>query len=91
MCLKHLDQLLSCRSMCGFVTMQYLCPNLFVYYRINEGGRVRPEEMAQSLRALAILTQDMRSITGNHIVAHSHMYWDLVPSSVLQEYIQAEL
>ena len=46
--------------------------------------------MAKSLRALAILTQDMSSILSNHMVADNHMFWDLVPSSVLQEYIQGE-
>ena len=47
--------------------------------------------MAQTLRALVILTQAMRSITSKHMVAQNNMYWDLVPSSGLQEYMQGEL
>ena len=47
--------------------------------------------MAQTLRALVILTQAMRSITSKHMVAQNNMYWDLVPSSGLQEYLQGEL
>ena len=42
-------------------------------------------EMAQQLRALTSLPKDLSSIPSNHMVAHSHLYWDLLPSSGMFE------
>jgi hypothetical protein len=41
--------------------------------------------MAQHLRALAALPEVLSSIPSNHVVAHNHLYWDLVPSSGASE------
>jgi hypothetical protein len=38
-------------------------------------------EMAQQLRALAALPEVLSSISSNHMVAHNHLSWDLMPSS----------
>jgi hypothetical protein len=38
-------------------------------------------EMAQQLRALAVLPEVLSSIPSNHMVAHNHLQWDLIPSS----------
>ena len=35
--------------------------------------------MAQQLRALAVLPEVLRSIPSNHMVAHNHLQWDLMP------------
>jgi hypothetical protein len=32
----------------------------------------------------------MSSIPSNHMVAHNHLYWDLMPSSGMQAHIQTE-
>jgi hypothetical protein len=37
--------------------------------------------MAQRLRALTALPEVPSSIPSNHMVAHSHLKWDLMPSS----------
>ena len=50
----------------------------------------RAGEMAQRLRALAALPEVLSSIPSNHMVAHNHLYWDLVPSSGVQAYMQTE-
>jgi hypothetical protein len=42
-------------------------------------------EMAQQLRALTSLPKDLSSIPSNHMVAHSHLYWDQIPSSGMSE------
>jgi hypothetical protein len=42
-------------------------------------------EMAQQLRALTALPEVLSSIPSNHMVAHSHLYWDLLPSSGMFE------
>ena len=47
-------------------------------------------EMAQRLRALIALPEDLSSIPSNHMVAHNHLLSDLVPSSGLEPYMQAE-
>jgi hypothetical protein len=47
-------------------------------------------EMAQQLRALAALLEVLSSIPSNHMVAHSHLRWDLAPSSGAQVYLQIE-
>jgi hypothetical protein len=41
--------------------------------------------MAQWLRALTALPEDLSSITSNHMVAHNHLSWDLMPSSIMSE------
>jgi hypothetical protein len=43
--------------------------------------------MAQWLRSLA-LPEVLSSISSNYIVAHNHLYGDLVPSSGLRMYMQ---
>jgi hypothetical protein len=40
--------------------------------------------MAQ-LRALTALSEVLSSIPRNHMVAHNHLQWDLMPSSVVSE------
>jgi hypothetical protein len=37
--------------------------------------------MAQRLRALTALPEVLNSIPSNHMVAHNHLSWDLMPSS----------
>ena len=41
--------------------------------------------MAQQLRALAALPEVLSSISNNHVVAHNHLSWDLMPSSGVSE------
>jgi hypothetical protein len=36
--------------------------------------------MAQRLRALTALPEDLSSIPSNHMVAHNHLKWDPMPS-----------
>ena len=48
----------------------------------------RVGEMAQRLRALAAPPEVLSSIPRNHMVAH--VYWDLMPSSGMQVYMQIE-
>jgi hypothetical protein len=42
-------------------------------------------EMAQQLRALAVLSEVLSSIPSNHMVAHNHLSWNLRPSSGVSE------
>jgi hypothetical protein len=42
-------------------------------------------EMAQQLTALIALLEVLSSIPSNHMVAHSHLSWDLMPSSGASE------
>jgi hypothetical protein len=37
--------------------------------------------MARWLRAPNALLEVLSSISSNHMVAHNHLYWDLMPSS----------
>jgi hypothetical protein len=55
----------------------YMCVCIYIYIY---GAR----KMAQWLRALSVLPVVSSSIPSNHIVAHNHLYWDLMPSSGLQ-------
>ena len=41
--------------------------------------------MAQWLRALTALPEDLSSNPSNHMVAHNHLEWDLMPSSGVSE------
>jgi hypothetical protein len=41
--------------------------------------------MAQWLRAPTALPEVLSSILSNHMVAHSHLSWDLMPSSGVSE------
>jgi hypothetical protein len=41
--------------------------------------------MAQGLRALTALPEVLSSIPSNHMVAHNHLEWDLMPSSGVTE------
>ena len=41
--------------------------------------------MAQGLSALTALPEILSSIPGNHMVAYSHLYWDLMHSSCVSE------
>jgi hypothetical protein len=42
-------------------------------------------EVAQWLRALAALPEVLMSIPSNHMVAHNHLQWGLMPSSGVSE------
>jgi hypothetical protein len=42
-------------------------------------------KMAQRLRALTALPEGLSSIPSNHMVAHNHLQWDLMPSSGVSE------
>jgi hypothetical protein len=42
-------------------------------------------EMAQWLRALTVLPEVLSSNPSNHMVAHNHLQWDLMPSSGVSE------
>jgi hypothetical protein len=42
-------------------------------------------EMALQLRALTALPKVLSSIPSNHMVAHNHLQWDLMPSSGVSE------
>jgi hypothetical protein len=42
-------------------------------------------EMAQRVRALTALSEVLSSIPSNHMVAHNHLSWDLMPSSGVSE------
>jgi hypothetical protein len=44
--------------------------------------------MAQWLRALAALPEILSSIPNNHMLAHNHLSWDLMPSPGIQVYMQ---
>ena len=41
--------------------------------------------MAQLLRALTTILEVLSSIPNNHMVAHIHLQWDLMPSSSVPE------
>jgi hypothetical protein len=41
--------------------------------------------MAQCFRALTALPESLSSITSNHMVAHNHLQWGLMPSSPVSE------
>ena len=45
----------------------------------------RAGKMAQWLRALSALSEVMSSIPSNHVVAHNHLQWGLMPSSDVSE------
>jgi hypothetical protein len=42
-------------------------------------------EIAQQCRMLIALPEVLSSIPGNHMVAHNHLSWDLMPSSGVSE------
>ena len=46
--------------------------------------------MAQWLRALAALPEDLGSTPSNHMVAHNCLSLDLMPSSRVQEHMEAK-
>jgi hypothetical protein len=37
------------------------------------------------VRAVTALLESLRSISSNHMVAHNHLQWDLMPSSGVSE------
>ena len=41
--------------------------------------------MAQWLRALSALLEVLSSVPSNHMVAHNHLKWDLMPSPGVSE------
>ena len=47
------------------------------------------KDMAQRLGALTVLPEVLSSNPSNHMVAHNHLQWDLVPFSGLQTNMQA--
>jgi hypothetical protein len=59
----------ACTTTPGFLQLFFL-RNLF-----------EPGKMAQLLRALTVLPEVLSSIPSNHLEAHKHMEWDLMPSS----------
>jgi len=48
---------------------------VLIYTKVTKAG-----EMAQLLRALTALPEVPSSIPSNHMVAHNHLQWDLMPS-----------
>ena len=66
-------------------------PGLQVYATMHDGRFFpirelrRAKEMAQWLRELAVLPEGLSSIPSNHMVAHNHLQWDLMPSSGVSE------
>ena len=46
--------------------------------------------MAQPLRELSAVPEVLSSISSNFMVAHNHLYWDPIPSSGMQMYMQIE-
>jgi hypothetical protein len=51
----------------------------------NQKPRARAGKMAQRLRAPTALPEVLSSIPSNHMVAHNHLQWDLMPSSGVSE------
>jgi hypothetical protein len=45
----------------------------------------RAGEMAKQLRAPTALPEVLSSIPSNHMVAHNHLLWDLIPSYGVSE------
>jgi hypothetical protein len=45
------------------------------------------DEGAQQFRALSALPEVLSSIPSNHMVAHNHLYWDLMLSAGMQVYM----
>jgi hypothetical protein len=41
--------------------------------------------MAQWLRAVTALPEALSSIPSNHMMAHNHLQWDLIPTSSVSE------
>jgi hypothetical protein len=41
--------------------------------------------MAQQLRTLIALPEVLSSVPSNHVVAHNHLQWDLMPSFSVSE------
>jgi hypothetical protein len=46
---------------------------------------MRAGEMAQWLRALTALPEVLSSIPSNHMVAHNHLEWNVMPSFGVSE------
>ncbi|EGW10066.1 hypothetical protein I79_022624 [Cricetulus griseus] len=46
--------------------------------------------MAQRLRALTALPEVLSSVPSNHMMTHNHLLSDLIPSSGVQIYKEAE-
>jgi hypothetical protein len=47
-------------------------------------------QMVHQLRERSALLEVLSSIPSNHMMAHNHFSWDLMPSSGLQAYMQIE-
>ena len=47
--------------------------------------------MAQQLKALAAIPEVLSSIPSNHRVAHNPLWWNPMPSSIMQAYMQIKL
>jgi hypothetical protein len=56
---------------------------LLIIKSVTEGWRER--EMAQWLKALTALPEVLSLIPSNHMVAHNHLQWELMPSSGVSE------
>ena len=50
----------------------------------------RAGEISQQLRILADFREVLSSIPSNHMVAHNHLYWNLMPFSGMRVYMQIE-
>ena len=46
---------------------------MLIYKNLSWAG-----EMAQQLRALTALPEVLSSISSNHMVAHNHLFWDIM-------------
>jgi hypothetical protein len=53
------------------------------YKMLQKEQKRRAGEMAQQLRALNAFPEDLSSIPSNHMVAHNHLQWVLMPWSLL--------
>jgi hypothetical protein len=69
-----------------FSLMRALLKCIVLYLRIVAGvGGGEAGEMAQRLRTLTALSEVLSSIPSNHMVAHDHLQWDMMPSSGVSE------
>jgi hypothetical protein len=66
----------------SFLNIKYIFPSIKcsshkIFFRIRE--------MAQWLRALTALPEVLSPIPSNHMVAHNHLQWSLMPFSGVSE------
>jgi hypothetical protein len=68
-----------------YLKCQLFCGDSFGILISLKNTEIGATEMAQWLRALTALPEVLSSIPSNHIVAHNHLQWDLMPFSVVSE------